>query len=109
LHSRGGDFFGGRRAEHGEDNRMHRLIFEFIPYSFASVMMTCVPLNVASCGNWAINRLVPFLPKLLLSFEKSALACCVGQHRARERTTRTALLPAMSLHPTTQSFSKARR
>lgn len=47
-------------------------------------MMTCVPLNVASSGNWAINRLVPFLPKLLLSFEKSAPACCVGQHRARE-------------------------
>lgn len=29
-HSRGGDFFWGRRAEHGEDNRMRRLIFEFI-------------------------------------------------------------------------------
>ena len=25
-HSRGGDFFGGRRAEHGENNRMRRLI-----------------------------------------------------------------------------------
>jgi len=67
--------------------------------------MICVPLNVASSGNWAINRLVPFLPKLLLSFEKSALAGCFGQHENNSHRPPARNEPASD----NQKFSRAKR